>query len=153
MKFGISKKYLRKRQRGPLVSGACIALIGVLFCVAGGASLLTGITATIAAVVFFSGINWLGTRSFINNSKDHYLEIVGENLVSQGNAYKTEIDLRKVDRLVLNTRRSGVDSIILKGSELPGTKLEHYEEMDLLAESIERVVGTKKVKVQRWLHS
>ena len=78
---------------------------------------------------------------------------IGENLVSRGNAYKTEIDLRKVDKLVLNKRRSRVDSIILKGSELQGTRLEHYENMDFLAELIERVVGQDKVRVQRWLHS
>lgn len=153
MKFGISEKYLRKRRRGPVVSGALIVLIGTLFCLASGASLVSGIAATTAAMVICSGIDWLGTKRFITNSNGHYLEIVGKNLVSRSNAYKTEIDLRKVDRLVLNTRRSGVDSILLKGSKLQGTKLTHYENMDLLAESIEKVVGSEKVKVRRWLHS
>lgn len=153
MKFGISEEYLRKRRRGPVVSGALIALIGALFCLASEAPLVTGIAATVAAVVICSGIDWLGTRRFINDSNGHYLEIVGENLVSRSNAYKTEIDLREVDRLVLNRRRSGVDSILLKGSKLQGTKITHYENMDLLAESIEKVVGPEKVKVRRWLHS
>ena len=153
MKFNVSEKYLRKRRRGPFVSAALIALIGGLLCFASGASLVAGVSIVALLVVFCSGLNWLGARRFLNNAKDHHLEIIGENLVSRDSAYKTEIDLRKVDKLVLNKRRSRVDSIILKGSELQGTRLEHYENMDFLAELIERVVGQDKVRVQRWLHS
>ncbi len=153
MKFNLSEKYLRKRRRGPFVSAALIALIGGLFCLANGSSLVAGISIVTLVVVFCSGLNWLGARRFLNDAKDHHLEIIGENLVSRGNAYKAEIDLRKVDRLVLNKKRSGVSSIILKGSELQGTRIENYENMDYLAELIERVVGPDKVRVQRWLHS
>ena len=153
MRFNVSEKYLRKRRRGPFVSAALIALIGGLFCFASGSSLAAGISIVTLVVVFCSGLNWLGARRLLNSAKDHHLEIIGENLISRGNAYKTEIDLRKVDRLVLNKRRSGVDSIILKGSKLQGTRLEHYENMDYLAELIERVVGPDKVRVHRWLHS
>jgi len=153
MKFNFSEKYLRKRRRGPFVSAALIALIGSLFCFASGSSFVAGISIVTLVVAFCSGLNWLGARRFLNNAKDHHLEIIGENLVSRGNAYRTEIDLRKVDKLVLNKRRSGVSSIILKGAELQSARLENYENMDYLAELIERVVGPDKVRVQRWLHS
>jgi hypothetical protein len=116
-------------------------------------SLIQMLAFTAVMFAFTVVPNWFSAKRYIEEAKNHYIEVQESSILSFGEGYKSETDLSSVNSIVINKNRSGIKSIILKSKKGVLARLENYEDIDKLAEYIKGAAPNANVTERRWIHS
>jgi len=153
MKFQVSKEHLDKRRRSPFLFGCLIIVISTSTYLLGNWTFLGVFTFTTLFLVLTVVPNWIASKRYIEDANNHYIEVNNSKILCFGDGYKSETDLDLISSIVLNKNRAGVKSIILKDNKRTFARLEHYEKIDELSDSIKKAIPNAKVIEKRWIHS
>ncbi len=153
MKFQISKKHLDRRRRSPILFGCLITVISTITYLLGDWTFLEVFIFTTLFLVLIVIPNWIASKRYIEGAGNHHIEVNNSKILCFGDGYKSETDLDLISSIVLNKNRAGVKSIILKDKKGPVARLEHYERIDELSDSIKKEIPNAKVIEKRWIHS
>lgn len=153
MKFQVSKEHLDKRRRSPFIFSCLIVVISTSTYLLGDWTFLGVFIFTALFLVLTVVPNWIASKRYIEYAKNHHIEVHNSKVLCFGDSYKSETDLNLISSIVLNKSRAGVKSIILKDNKRAVARLEHYEKIDELSDSIKKAIPNAKVIEKRWIHS
>lgn len=90
--------------------------------------------------------DWVATTSKIE------FEIENSNLIITGESFKNETAIDSIKKMVLQTRKNRIVSIILYPESGAPEKVEGIHNIESFADEIKTIIGGEKVKCSRFFH-
>lgn len=151
MKYTLNQEYIAKRKRGFLLTAIMFAVIAFLMVVIGVFTENYGMFLGLIFLLF----SWQSIPSIKYWSKygtKIYLEIVGSDIIQGNSDQEVKISLASLAHMTVQKKGNAVKSILLKFESGGFHKFEGFENIDQLATEIEKIIGSSKVRVAKWLH-